>query len=108
MALRALSILLLITLVATGCASQPRSDEVTYMPTGGYVPDEATAIAIAKAIWIPIYGKEKIESEAPFVATLKENAWHVQGTLPKGYRGGTAEAVISKRDGKILRVIHGK
>jgi hypothetical protein len=41
------------------------------MPPGGYVPDETTAIAIAKAVWIPIYGKEQIESEAPFVATPK-------------------------------------
>ena len=108
MALRALSTLLLIAPVLAGCAQQPRIDEITYMPSGGYVPDQATAIAIAKAVWIPIYGKEQIESQAPFVATLKENAWHVHGTLPKGYLGGTAEAVISKRDGQILRVIHGK
>ena len=105
---RVLSILLLSALVA-GCTRQSRGDEANYMPPGGYVPDETTAIAIAKAVWIPIYGKEQIESEAPFVATLKEGAWHVHGTLPKGYyRGGTAEAVISKRDGQILRVIHGE
>ena len=72
------------------------------------MPNESTAIAIAKAVWIPIYGKEQIESEAPFVATLKNGAWYVHGSLPKGYMGGTAEAVISKRDGKILRVIHGE
>src|SRR2546423_10224131 len=29
----------------------------------GYVPDEQTAIAIAVAVWSPIYGKEKIEGE---------------------------------------------
>ena len=108
MARRVVSILLLIVVVA-GCTRQPRGGEVTYMPPAGYVPDETTAISIAKAVWIPIYGKQQIESEAPFVATLKGDAWHVHGTLPKGYyRGGTAEAVISKRDGQILRVIHGE
>ena len=105
---KALAILLLSTLVIAGCTRQPRSGEGNYMPPGGYVPDETTAITIAKAVWIPIYGRDEIESQAPFVATLKDGAWHVRGTLPEGYLGGTAEAVISKRDGQILRVIHGQ
>ena len=104
MKVKILSFALFGVIVTAGCFG----DDVTYMPPSGYVPDETTAITIAKAVWIPIYGKDRIESQAPFVATLVNGAWYIRGTLPEGYLGGTAEAVISKRDGQILRVIHGK
>jgi hypothetical protein len=72
------------------------------------VPDKATAVAIALAVLTPIYGKENLADEHPFVATLKGNEWTVRGTLPKGYVGGTAWIVIAKSDGKILDVGHGR
>jgi hypothetical protein len=75
-------------------------------PQNGYVPDEQTAIAIAVAAWIPIYGRAQIESEKPYKATLKDGVWTVTGTLPPGYDGGTAVAEIAQADGRILRVIH--
>ena len=81
--------------------------EDNFVPPPGLVPDEQTAVAIARAIWQPIYGPT-LEDEEPFVATLKEGVWHVHGTLPPGAVGGTAEAEISKIDGCILRVSHGK
>ena len=125
-------ILLIITLLglATACNRQPEPspkattsqvaqaestpavrrtelhDRSSYKPKSGYVPDEQTAIAIAVAIWIPIYGKEQIENEKPFRATLKDGVWTVTGTLPEGYDGGTALAEIAQDDGRILRVIH--
>ncbi|MBI2386879.1 MAG: YbbC/YhhH family protein [Elusimicrobia bacterium] len=74
----------------------------------GCVPNEETAIAIAVAVWNPIYGKEKIESEKPFHARLSKGVWTVEGTLPEGWKGGTAEALIAKDDGRILRVTHYK
>jgi hypothetical protein len=80
----------------------------SYQPKNGYVPDEQTAISIAVAVWIPIYGKEQIESQKPFKATLKDGVWMVTGTLPEGYVGGTAVAEISQADGCILRVMHYK
>ena len=83
-----------------------------YKPLAGYVPDAETAIAIAVAVWNPIYGKEKIEQEKPYNAELKENVWYVSGTLscPVGSvcKGGVAEIEISKSDGAIFRVSHGK
>ncbi|MCX5849870.1 MAG: NTF2 fold immunity protein [Deltaproteobacteria bacterium] len=80
-----------------------------YKPASGYVPDEETAIKIAVAVWTPIYGKEKIEKEKPFKATLKDGIWYVNGSLPKEWNvGGVAEAEISKDDGRIIRVSHGK
>jgi hypothetical protein len=79
-----------------------------YKPAGGYVPNNETAIAIAVAVWNPIYGKENIEKKKPFKATLKEGIWYVTGSLPFGWVGGVPEAEISKDDGRILRVTHGK
>ena len=34
-------------------------------PTQGYVPDAATAIRIAVAVWVPIYGERIVDSEKP-------------------------------------------
>ena len=78
-------------------------------PAQGLVPDTKTAIAIAVAVWSPIYGEKLIASEQPYVATLSaDGKWTVTGSLPKGWDGGTAIAVISKSDGQVLRVSHGK
>jgi hypothetical protein len=67
-----------------------------------------TAINIAVAAWEPIYGKKQIEKEKPYIAVLKDSVWFVTGSLPPGYKGGTAEAEILKKTGKIIRIIHGK
>ena len=85
-----------------------QSDRKSYKPKNGYVPDEQTAISIAVAVWIPIYGKENIEGEKPYRAALKNGVWTVTGSLPEGYVGDTAEAQISQDSGCILRIIHYK
>lgn len=83
------------------------AQEHNYRPPQGFVPDAKTAIAIAVAIWTPIYGEKQIESEKPYVAKLDQGKWTVTGSLPKGWVvGGTAIAVIAKSDGRILRVSH--
>ena len=84
------------------------SQRHSVVPSNGFVPDEKTAIKIAEAVWIPIYGEQQIQSEKPFVASLKNGVWTVAGSLPEGWDGGVAIAEISKRDGRILRVSHGK
>jgi len=89
-----------------------------YKPENGYIPDKETAISIAIAVWIPIYGKDKIEQEKPYKVTLSNGVWIVKGSLsqpkavigsrPKIQLGGVVIAEISKSDGTILRVSHGK
>jgi NTF2 fold immunity protein of polymorphic toxin system component len=88
-----------------------------YKPKTGYVPDSKTAIAVAEAVLIPVYGKEHIENERPFTATLKQDVWTIEGTLncidAKGAKttdcdGGVAVVKISKSDGRILYMLHGK
>ena len=77
------------------------------VPKEGFVPDETTAIKIAEAVWLPIYG-EHIKDEQPFRAKLIGDVWYVEGSLPEHSFGGVAEAQIRKTDGSILRVSHGK
>lgn len=36
-------------------------------PKDGFVPDKSTAVKIAGAVLVPVYGKEVIESEKPVV-----------------------------------------
>ena len=105
---RTLIMVFFLSAVVTSLGAQ-QSPEHNFKPMQGYVPDAATAIKIAVAVWEPIYGVEQISKQKPFVAALANGVWKVQGSLPKQYtRGGVAEAEISKDDGKILRISHGK
>lgn len=78
----------------------------SYVPPDGFVPDAETAISVARAVWIPIYGAKQIDGQKPYEATLTGEVWTVTGSLPKGYSGGVAGAEISKKDGRIIRVSH--
>jgi hypothetical protein len=98
--------LVLLALVTTADAQEAAAHN--YCPERGYVPDAGTATRIAVAVWEPIYGEAKIQGEKPFHASLKEGVWTVTGSLPMGMLGGAALAEISKKDGRVLRVSHGK
>jgi hypothetical protein len=91
----------------------------SYRPKAGFVPDSATAIKIAEAVLIPVYSEEKIVAERPFSAELKGDVWTVTGTLrctdeqgkpvPSDYcHGGVATVRLSRIDGRVLFMIHGK
>jgi len=87
---------------------QAQSSKHNFRPPSGYVPDAATAIKIAIAVWEPIYGAKLIASEKPHDATLQKGVWTVRGSLPKNTPGGVAIAELSKEDGRIIRVSHSK
>lgn len=80
----------------------------SYTPKDGFVPNESVAIAIAIAVWVPIYGAEAISKQRPYTATLVNGTWIVHGSLPEEMVGGVAQAEIAKKDGRILRVTHGQ
>ncbi len=80
----------------------------SFKPRDGYVPDAATAIKIAVAVWEPIYGADQIAKEKPYRAGLANGVWTVQGTVPSRSLGGAAIAEIARDDARILRVSHGK
>lgn len=102
---RALLISLLISVVgcATGLSRGAR-------PAAGFVPDEVTAVRIAEAVWIPLYGEKNILDQRPHRATLADGVWKVTGTLHCAGGGlcvgGTAYAEISRDDGQIILVTH--
>ncbi|HWP31982.1 MAG TPA: NTF2 fold immunity protein [Fimbriimonadales bacterium] len=79
------------------------------IPKDGFVPNAETAIRIAEAVWIPIYGKDEIEKQKPFRTTMKDKVWTVTGTLSdKNNSGNVLIAKISKVNGKIILVSLGK
>ena len=85
-----------------------RSEQTGYIPKDGFVPNEATAIKIAIAVWTPIYG-DKISKNKPYKIKLKNGVWFVEGSLPTNFTlGGVPYIEIQKTDGKILKVMHGK
>ncbi len=104
--MKAISSVLLILAVA--CSGTGQEPEDGYVPDDGFVPSKEVAIKIAVAVWEPIYGAEKIAKEKPYRATLADGVWTVEGSLSKGSNGGVALARIAKKDGRILRVTHGK
>jgi len=101
-------LLIIIALLLAVSHSIAAGQKYSYKPEAGFVPNEKTAIAIAVAVWSPIYGGKIIKGEKPYKAVLTNGVWHVEGSLPKGKMGGVAEIEISKEDAKILRVSHGK
>jgi hypothetical protein len=85
-------------------------------PKKAYVPDSATALKIAEAVLIPVYGQDKIETQRPFTAKLKDDVWTVSGTLycagtqtqfqKFSYPcGGILEVRISKSDAHVLEML---
>jgi hypothetical protein len=110
--MKALFATLLSTLVVS--IAVPQSNP----PKDGYVPDSKTAVRIAEAVLVPVYGEEAIRKERPFVAKLSGNVWTVEGTMycegPDGKLapgicpGGVAVVKLSKNDGRILFLAHYK
>jgi hypothetical protein len=78
------------------------------MHSKDYVPNKETALRIAEAIWLPIYG-DNIYNQKPYIVTLVDSSiWIVKGTLPENMRGGVAYIEIQKSNCKILKVTHGR
>lgn len=101
------STLVIILGLLFGSFSQLKPSVEGYKPKDGFVPNDITAIKIAEAIWLPIYGVE-IYNNKPFKAKLiNGKIWRVYGTIYTD-KGGTAIAEIQKSDGKVILISHGK
>ncbi len=88
-------------------ADQERKPQ-EYVPTEGFVPTAQVAVQIAEAVLVPIYGKDTIARQKPFETVLEDETWTVTGTMKPNRKGGVAFIQISKSDGRILKVSHGK
>lgn len=85
----------------------PSNNQLSDPEKVGYVPNKETAIKIAEAIWLPIYGEE-IYNHKPFKAELIDNKiWRVTGTVYTKL-GGSPIAEIQKSDCKVIRIYHEK
>ncbi|WP_423222101.1 NTF2 fold immunity protein [Ideonella lacteola] len=78
--MRVATFCLVLTLCSEVAAAQSTSQH-NYKPVAGYVPNAATAIRIAVAVWTPIYGEKQVAEQAPYNAELIEGVWHVTGSL---------------------------
>jgi TonB family protein len=83
----------------------------------GPIPNESTAINAVLPELIHIYGASQIAREEPFSAELSGETWTVGGTLHCGDGkggtttlcvGGVAYAYLSKSDGRVIGISHGK
>lgn len=96
------TLILLICICALG-AARPK------LPQQGVVPDERTAVKIAEAVFLPIFGVDEVEKWRPYHAQFDKNGvWTVYGTLPRNWRGGTPSLTIRKQDARVLEVWHGQ
>jgi hypothetical protein len=100
--MRLLAIILLGLSGLSACSHKEAAS--FYRPPAGFVPDEKTAVAIAKIVWAPIYGEKGIPDGEPYVAKLEGDVWYVFGTLPEGAQGGVMRAWIRKSDARVLGV----
>ena len=113
---------LLTLLLGARLVSAQQTTTNGYVPPNGFVPDSATAVRIALAVWTPIYGDGQFTTQHPVTATLTDGIWTVTGHVPTkveltpGYIlyglpidnglhaliNDTAVVKIDKRDGRIL------
>ncbi|MDP4115033.1 MAG: NTF2 fold immunity protein [Bacteroidota bacterium] len=89
-----------------------KSSENNYKPSfietdpknDGYIPNAATAIKIAKAIWIPLYGETDYLNKTFKTELSKDGVWKVYNQVPADSQGVELYAYINKMDGKIIKV----
>ena len=79
-----------------------------YVPPEGFIPNPEVASQVAKAILVPIYGEAQIKLEMPFRIQLRGDVWVIDGReyLPKNVLGGYVHMELSRRDGRVLCVMH--
>jgi hypothetical protein len=82
------------------------AEDKGFMPDGGFVSDEQTALNIAKAVWMPIYGKKDLMFRRYRVALLDNSVWVIEGGNTLGWNGGGPFIRIEKESGTILQVSH--
>lgn len=101
--------LAMLVMSATACFSPKHAEEDSafIFPQKGVVPDEQTAISIAKAVLLPIFGAKTVAADEPFAATDEGDVWVVTGAPPPpGTMGGSATVRILRRDGRVLWLGH--
>jgi len=80
-----------------------------FVPENGFVPDKKTALKIAKAVWLPIYGKKRLMFMV-YQVKLVDDIWYIEGGnkiyIFFGILSGGPFIKIDKMKGTILDVSH--
>jgi hypothetical protein len=75
----------------------------------GYVPSPKVAAEIAKSVASGVYGETTKSKQRPYIVVEQNDKWLVHGSLDDKFtKGGVFEIEISKKDGSIIRLSHGK
>ena len=77
------------------------------------IPDKQTAIAVVKPTLFKSYGKDQIVGEKRYNVHLIDGYWLISGTLPAALPdedvvGGTFLIIFSSKDGRVIKLMHGK
>ncbi len=72
------------------------------------IASEADAVAIARGAMSARFTPEVVNKFEPYVGSLVNGVWHVHGSLPEGFMGGTPEAVVCHANGEVLTVVQGQ
>jgi hypothetical protein len=76
---RKIILVLILALLSVGSVNTQEIQKKKYIPPEGFVSDEETAVKIAEAVWLPIYGRSVLRQK-PYKATLTDdNIWFVTG-----------------------------
>lgn len=71
--------------------------------------DSLTVLKLAEAILFSVYGEAQIVKQKPYKIYHPKNYWILTGTLPeKAMFGGVFYIAIDDRNGKVVRLLHGK
>ena len=84
--------------------------DTTYFEQIDAVPDKNTALKIAKALWLPVYGKKNLLGYSYKIVLFNDNVWVVSGFIriymAQGVNHGGPFIVIDKKSGTILNMGH--
>ncbi len=72
------------------------------------IKNKEVAISVIEPILFGLYGKDNIIKQKPYRASNIKNYWIIEGSLPKGYKGGTFFIIVDSRNGEIIKITHGK
>jgi hypothetical protein len=121
MSLKNLRVLASMLFIGFGYVGQAQTASTTWdccHPSDGVIPDQKTAVAITKAILLPIYRQAGVDNQEPFSASLNRGVWTVsgahasqplnpvqpnRGSAVGGVMKEVVEVKISQANGMILK-----
>jgi len=72
------------------------------------LPDSIIAMQVAEPILFRTYGKKNILPQRPYEVYLIDQYWVIQGTLPRGSKGGTFLLILDARNSRVIELTHDK